>query len=169
MYRNTIVYPIMIIHINSIEVSGIVLLNDGCNHVNSVPFGFHMSIDCDGNIWKKKRWKPCKCGDEGSMHRAKSKKLEFTPGFVICWIGILIYYESIGTDKSPLNFWVGMPCGIYAPWIHNVMTQDAFRYCRTFGHLSGVVTLNHRVTSGYDPLSKIRYVMKKIMDNLRLG
>ena len=126
-------------------------------------------IDRDGNRGKKKRWKSCKCGDEGSRHRAKSKNFEFTPGYVICWIGILIYYGSIGTKKSPLNFWVRMPYGLYAPWIQNVMTQDSFKNCRRFIHLSDVITPNRRVTSGYDPLSKIRYVMKKIMSALRSG
>ena len=126
-------------------------------------------VDRDGNIGKKQRWKPCKRGDEGSRHRAKSDKFKFTPGFVICWVGILIYYGSVGTKKSPLNFWVGMPYGIYAPWIQNVMTQDAFKFCRRFLHLSRTITPNHRVNSGYDPLSKVRYVMKTIMAALRSG
>ena len=62
-----------------------------------------------------------------------------------------------------------MPYSIYAPWIQNVMTRDTFRHCRRFVHLSGVITPNHRVTSGYDPLSKTRYVMKTKISFLRPG
>ena len=61
-----------------------------------------------------------------------------------------------------------MSCGIYAPQIQSIITQDTFRHCRIFVHLSGVITPNHRVTSRYDPLAKIHYVMKKIMNSLRL-
>ena len=62
-----------------------------------------------------------------------------------------------------------MPYGIYAPWIQNSMTQDAFKHCRRFIHLSGVITPNHRVTSGYDALGKIRYITNTIMSALRSG
>ena len=114
-------------------------------------------------------FKPCQSGDPGSRHRAKSARFMFTPGYIICWIGILIYYGSVGTKKSPQNFWVGMPYGIYAPWVQNVMTQDAFKHCRRFIHLSGDIHTNHRLTSGYDPLAKLRYVTKEIMKAIWLG
>ena len=95
------------------------------------------TLDRDGKVTIKKTFKPCRMFDPGSRHRAKSTRFEFTPGFIISWIGILIYYGSVGTKKSPLNFWIKMPHGIYAPWVQNSMTQDAFKHCRRFIHLSG--------------------------------
>ena len=74
-------------------------------------------IDRYNNVGKKKRWKAYSRGDKGSRNRAKCMKFDFTPRFIICWIEILIYYGIICTKTSPLNFWVSIPYGIYAPWI----------------------------------------------------
>ena len=72
--------------------------------------------DRDGIKAKKKRLVPCKFNDPKKRHRAtKNDSLEITTGYIICWVGILIHYGSLGTSKSPQNLWKKMPYGIYAP------------------------------------------------------
>ena len=123
-------------------------------------------VDRDGGKAKKKKMKPCQSNDPNKRHRAR-EGYHFTSGYIICWIGILIYYRSLGTDKSPQSFWIEMPYGIYAPWVQNAMTRDAFKECRRLIHLCGDVHVRHRVTSKYDPLAKVRYVLDKLMGTMR--
>ena len=86
----------------------------------------HVTVkDRDGNNSKRTRLRPCKNNDPNKRHRAGKVTVNFTAGYVICWIGILIYYGSLGSTKSPQNFWKKMPYGIYAPWVQNTMTRDA--------------------------------------------
>ena len=125
-------------------------------------------VDCDGNKSRKKKLKPCESTDPNKRRRAHYE-YHFTTGYIISWIGILIYYGSLGTTKSPQNFWIAMPYGIYAPWVQNTMTRDAFKECRRLIHLSGDIHVRHRVTSQYDPLAKVRYVLDKLMTSIRNG
>ena len=40
--------------------------------------------------------------DPNKRHRA-TEEYHFTCGYIICWIGILIYYGSLSTSKSPVS------------------------------------------------------------------
>ena len=60
-----------------------------------------------------------------------------------------------------------MPYGIYAPWIQNSMPVNVVDHCRRFIHFSGTPHTNHRVTSGYDPLAKIRLILKKLRSGIK--
>ena len=71
------------------------------------------SIQNHGNVAKKKRLVPCRYNDPKKRHRCNRDSVNFTTGYIVCWIGILIYYGSLGTTKSPKNLWMHMPYGIY--------------------------------------------------------
>ena len=126
-------------------------------------------IDRDGNVAKKKRLVPCTYNDPNKRHRSNRDSVNFTTGYIVCWIGILIYYGSLGTSKSPKNLWIHMPYEIYAPWVQNAMKRDAFTECRRLIHLCGDIHVRHRITSKYDPLAKVRYVLDQLMCSLRNG
>ena len=76
------------------------------------------AVDRDNKICKKKKLKSYQCGiPEWQQIWSYNNKLYFTPGYIICWIGISIYYGGVGSGKSPLSFWLSMPYGIYAPQV----------------------------------------------------
>ena len=72
----------------------------------------------------------------GCRHRAAKDTWDFITGYIICWIGILVYHGSVGSGKYVTNYWRSMPYGIYAPWIQNTMPVNVFERCRRFIHLS---------------------------------
>ena len=127
------------------------------------------TVDRDGGEAKKQIFKECRRSDDGARHRAAKDSWNFTTGYIIAWIGILIYHGSTGNVKSVTNYWKSMPYGIYAPWIQNTMPENAFEHCRRLIHFSGKLNVNHRVMSTYDPLAKIRFVMNKIIASIRSG
>ena len=49
------------------------------------------------------------------------------------------------------------------------MTRDAFRQCRSYIHLCGDIHARHRITSKYDPLAKVRYVLDQLVSKIRKG
>ncbi len=57
-------------------------------------------VDCDGQRVKKNKPKPCRSNDPNNCHR-EIEEYHFTCGYIICWIGNLIYYISLGTSKLP--------------------------------------------------------------------
>ena len=126
-------------------------------------------IDHDGKAGKKKRFQPCHQNDPNKRHRAPKASINFTTGCINCRIGILIYYGSLGTTKSPKNSWMEIPYGIYAPWVQNTMTRDAFIQCRSLIHLCGIIHVRYRITSKYDPLAKAKYVLNQLMSTMRKG
>ena len=65
------------------------------------------AVDRDVIIAKKTKLQPCKSNDPNKRH-GSTEGYHFTSGYIICWIGILIYYGSLGISKSPKNF--GLIC-----------------------------------------------------------
>ena len=126
-------------------------------------------IDHDGKVGKKERFQPCHQNDPNKRYRASKASVNFTTGCIICWIGILMYYISLGTTKSPQNLWMEIPYGIYAPWFQNTMTRDDFIQYRSLVHLCGDMHVRNRITSKYDPLAKVRYVLDQLMSTMRKG
>ena len=56
-------------------------------------------MDCDDIQSKKKRLVPYRPTDPNKRHRANKDSINFTTGYVIPWIGILVYYESLRTAR----------------------------------------------------------------------
>ena len=61
---------------------------------------------------KKRKSQSCKSNNPNKRYRA-TEQYNFTPCYILYWIGILIYNGKLGTSKSTHNFWISTPYGIY--------------------------------------------------------
>ena len=75
-----------------------------------------------------------------SRCRAEKEKYKFraTPGFVMCWIAILILQGALfGTHKPPSRtMWENRPYGIPNPYVQNAMSGAAFEFMRRYIHFA---------------------------------
>ena len=106
-------------------------------------------------------------------HRAdkERKKYDITPGFVICWIALLILQGAhFGTYKpSAANLWRGAPYGIGTPIYRNTMTREAYQFMRRYIHFCDNSKKKSKGTRGFDPLFKVRYPLDVMMKGMRLA
>jgi len=90
--------------------------------------------DRDGNVMKKKRLIPSRRHEAGSRHRSlKGDSFPVTTGFVIAWVGILIYHGATHAGQK-MNYWTEGRHGVICPIVQNAMTKNAFDFLRRFIH-----------------------------------
>ena len=96
-------------------------------------------LDSDGNPKKRPYLETIPALTNGEptperRHRAdrEQDKWRITPGFIICWVAILILQGAhFSSDKKLLrNMWQCSPYGISMPYIQNTMTHDAVEFLR---------------------------------------
>ena len=130
----------------------------------------------DGDTKKRSHFEdvPAKQGSKaypGGRHRAdkEKKKYKITPGFVLCWIAILILQGAhFGQDKGNAGkMWRGAPRGISFPYIRNAMTRDAYVFMRQYIHFCDNSKRKSSDQRGYDPLFKVSFAMKTMMLGMR--
>lgn len=119
--------------------------------------------DCPATM---KDWKPTL----GCMHRADRDKRKYaiTPGYVMCWIGILIVQGSyFGNSKvASRNLWRKAPYGLNIPHIKNSMPRDAYKFMRRYIHFADNSRRVARGKEGYDLLFKVKYPMEVFMSGM---
>jgi hypothetical protein len=86
------------------------------------------------------------------------------PGFIICWIGILILQGAhFGSEKRTVKkMWQGSPYGLSIPCVKNLMQRDAFEFLRRHFHFADNHKQMHEGEPGYNPLLKVRYFLDEI-------
>ena len=112
-----------------------------------------------GHRKKRKIFENCQPNDEGARHRAEGpahKKWNITPGYIIAWLGILIYHSARKTDRSISLYWRARPYGWRDSCIVNTMTRDGFHFLRRFIHFAA----SDKRRQSKDPLYKIRIVIE---------
>ena len=96
----------------------------------------------------------------GRLHRAdkEQRKFNITPGYVICWIGILILQGAhFGSHtRAGSKLWRQGPYGVDIPYIQNDMTGNAFYFMRQFIRFTDK---SIRKVSWFYPLSKVLYTL----------
>ena len=115
--------------------------------------------------YEKKHFVLCAKKDKDSRRRF-DKEFEISLGFVIAWIGIVIYHGAVCPNRK-MHYWREMPYGIYCPPIQNAMTKNAFEFLRRHLHFDDNRNAKPRNHPCYDPLWKIRFVLEKVMDCMR--
>ena len=127
--------------------------------------------DRDGNQKKRRHFVECDCKTPGRRHRADKEKKRYiiTPGFVLCWFGILILQGAhFGADKrSASKLWRGPPYGVSIPYIRNTMTWDAYVFMRQYIHFCDNSKQISAGNIGHDPLFKVRYSLDTMMGGMR--
>ena len=126
--------------------------------------------DADNNVMKKKILVPCdeKSPDKRTrVNKEKAGTWEFSPGFILAWLGICIYFGGLSSKQSPDIMWMSLANGgIYTPFVRNTMSKNAFRFVRQYIHFAD----NRRNTNKKnDPLYKIKQVIAKITVKLNLA
>ena len=88
--------------------------------------------DADNNVMKKKILVPC---DESSpdkrtrVNKEKAGTWEFSPGFILAWLGICIYFGGLSSKQSPDIMWMSLANGgIYTPFVQNTMSKNEFHF-----------------------------------------
>ncbi len=129
------------------------------------------ALDSDGNPKKRPYLEtvPTLTDGEptpGRPHRAdrEQDKWRITPGFIICWVAILILQGAhFGSDKKLLrNMWRRSPYGISMPYIQNTMMRDAFEFLRQYIHFSENYQRPKSSDANFDPLFKVSYVLEEV-------
>ena len=123
------------------------------------------SLDRDGKPMKKKHFVACNRKDKDARHRA-SEEFKITLGYIIAWFGILIYHGALCPNQK-MNYWREMPYGIYCPQIQNAMSRNAFEFLRRYIHFDDNRNAKSRSHPLFDPLWKIKWILEKVMNNLR--
>ncbi len=76
----------------------------------------------------------------GRKHRADNEpvKWDVNPGFIICWIGLLILQGGhFGLEKrTTRKMWQGSPYGLSIPYVRNSMRRDAFEFLQRHIHFA---------------------------------
>jgi hypothetical protein len=107
----------------------------------------------------------------GRRHRADNEpvKWDVNPGFIICWIGLLILQGGhFGSEKrTTRKLWQGSPYGLSIPYVRNSMQRDAFEFLRRHIHFADNHKQKREGEPGYDVLFKVRYVLDEIGKGLR--
>ena len=123
--------------------------------------------DADGKVKKKKILVPCDDSSPDKRKRVdKNKKdaWEFTPAYILSWLGICVYFGGLGSKQSPDVMWMDISNGgIYVPFVRNTMPKNAFRFVRQYIHFA------HNTSRNGDPLYKIKKVISKISVKLNLA
>jgi hypothetical protein len=95
------------------------------------------ALDSDGNPKKRPYLEtvPASTNGEptpGRCHHADKQRVKWciTPGFIICWVAILVLQGThFGSDKKLLSkMWQRPPYGISMPYVQNTMQHDAFKF-----------------------------------------
>lgn len=94
---------------------------------------------------------------------------DITVGFLLAWIGILIYLGAIGSPRTPTLHWRQKPYGFSTALVMNVMTRDAFRFIRRFIHFADNSRMPKKGAANYDPLYKINPVLRAVQIQFQKG
>ncbi len=105
---------------------------------------------------------------EGAWHCAKRRQFTVTPGFVLVFLGILMLQGAhFGSNKrSSCKLWQASPYGLSIPYVWNAITRNAYEFMCQHIHF---VDNSMNIPSGtdrYDPLFKVKYVLKSIQEGL---
>ena len=134
--------------------------------------------DRDGNRMKTKYFQACPAKTNGKptpgrRHRAdnETKKYTITPGFVLCWFGILILNGAHFGDRKrdSRKLWRKPPHGISLPYVQNMMSRNAYEFLRRHIHFADDSKRKKKGLRGYDPLFKVRYVLVLFMKGIMLA
>ncbi len=107
-------------------------------------------------------------GTEGARHRAKRMKFTVTSRFVLVFLGILMLQGAhFGSNKkSSRKLWQASPYGLSIPYVWNAMMQNAYEFMCQHIHFADSSMNIPSGSDGYDPLFKVRYVLKLIQEGL---
>jgi hypothetical protein len=76
----------------------------------------------------------------GHHHCADKQQVKWciTPGFIICWVVILILQGAhFGSEKKSMRkMWQFPPYGISMPYVQNTMQCDAFKFMQRYIHFA---------------------------------
>ena len=128
-------------------------------------------MDDNGVPRKKKILVPCPEDSPLKRKRVQSQSKKdvwkFTSGYILAWIGICIYWGGLSSKQSPDIMWMSLANGgVYVPMVRNTMPKNAFHFARQYIHFAdNSAAKNH----SDDPLYKIRHIVKKISEKLKLG
>ena len=134
------------------------------------------ATDSDGNLKKRPYLKTVPAMTDGQPtpgrhHRmdCNQDKWKITPGFVICWVAIIIIQGAhFGSDKKSMRkMWQRPPYGISIPYVQNTMRRDAFEFMRQHIHFTDNYQRPKTTDKNYDPLFKVTYVLKEVGSGIR--
>ena len=122
-----------------------------------------------GEFKKRPVLHPSKETDEGARRRCKTVAYEITAGYVLAFLGILIVMGAhFGSDKKTTRkMWRSAPYGLPLSYVQNCMPRDAFEFMRRHIHFCDNDERKKRGQNGYDPLFKVIWILRKIMDGLQ--
>ncbi len=122
------------------------------------------ALDFDGNPKKRPYLKtvPASTNGEptpGRRHCADKEQVKWciAPGFIICWVAILILQGAhFGSDKKLLRkMWQRPPYGISMPYVQNTMQRDAFEFLWQYIHFANNYQWPKQSDNKYDPPFKV--------------
>ena len=126
--------------------------------------------DRDETAKKKKYLESCTEHTPGARHRADNarKKYKFTPGFVLCFFGMLILQGAhFGSNKRHgRSMWRSPPYGFSLPYVRNAMPCNSYEFMRRFIHFADNSTRVAKGLPGYNILYKVRYPMTELMKGI---
>jgi len=104
-------------------------------------------------------------------HRGDKEKEKFkiTTGFILCWIGHLIFQGGMFGAHKPAStrLYRAAPHGINVPILRNVMKRDAFTFMRRFIHFCDNSKAKKKGEPGYDALFKVSYALDIMVSGIR--
>lgn len=127
--------------------------------------------DRDGNKKKRRHFVDVPSNVKDKRHCAdkEKKKFKITPGYILCWIAVLILQGAhFGADKgNAARLWRAQPYGVSIPYIRNTMTRDAYVFMRQYINFCDNSKRKSKGQRGYDALFKVSYALDEMMKGMK--